>query len=76
MSALDALLKLAASTPDWRTIIHRCAWCGRVQTERGDWVMRPIDASAVTTDGMCPPCGTRALGEVGIRQLRRERLAA
>jgi hypothetical protein len=76
MPALDALLRLAATNPDWETVIHRCAWCGRIRTERGAWVFRPVDASAVTTDGMCPSCGTRALSEVGNRQLRRLRRAA
>ncbi len=76
MPALDALLKLAATTPDWETVIHRCAWCGRIRTEHGAWVLRPVDASAATTDGMCPSCGRRALTEVGNRQRRRLGLAA
>lgn len=76
MSTLDVLLRLAADTPDWGKVRHRCAWCGRVQNDRGEWVMRPIDASAVTTDGMCPACGSRNLAQVGMRTLRRVSLAA
>jgi hypothetical protein len=75
-TTLDMLLKLAAHTPDWGRVIHRCAWCGRVLNDRGEWVMRPIDASAVTTDGMCAACGSRNLAQVGMRAVRRMSLAA
>ncbi len=76
MPALDTLLRLAATTLDWETVIHRCAWCGHIRAEHGAWVLRPVDASAVTTDGMCPTCGMRALTAVRNRQPRRLPLAA
>jgi hypothetical protein len=76
MPSLDELLRFAADEPDWTRVVHRCAWCGRVATGGGRWVMRPLDLSAVTTDGMCPPCGRRNLAQVSRRQLRRARPAA
>jgi DNA-directed RNA polymerase subunit RPC12/RpoP len=69
MPPLDSFLKVVADEPNWARVVHRCAWCGRVN-ERGQWVQRPLAASQVTTDGMCPACGRRALAQLASRRPR------
>ena len=76
MLSLDAMLKSVADAREWSDVVHRCAWCGRIATARGEWVLRPIDAAQLTTDGMCPTCGARALREIVARHLRDSQLAA
>src|SRR5919199_4406641 len=67
---LDALLTSAAEA-DWTHVVRRCAWCGRVADKRGRYRNATIvDVSTVYTDGMCPPCGARALPMVRQRQAR------
>jgi hypothetical protein len=77
MPDLDLMLKLAARADDWNRVVHRCAWCKRVVDERGEYGAAAAGAPAVVaTDGMCPPCGKRALAQVNARRQRRRRLAA
>ena len=37
----------------------------RAVVGRGQWLKRPRRVSVATTDGLCPPCGSRALAEIG-----------
>ena len=70
MFDLEARLSAAASSPDWeRQVVRRCAWCGRVADRRGRYrAVRALRAeTVVTTDGMCPPCGTAALARIAQR---------
>lgn len=68
MDALDAMLKTAAEA-DWTHVVQRCAWCGRIADEHGNYVVaRLVDASTVFTDGMCPPCGHKALATLAGRK--------
>jgi hypothetical protein len=78
MLPLDALLKNAAEAPDWTSIVHRCAWCGRVTNDRGEWVrLRVVRAEdCIATDGMCPRCGTRALAQIARRKIAHDDIAA
>ena len=71
MMPLDALLKNAAEAPDWTSVVHRCAWCGRVTNARGEWVhLRVVGTEeCVATDGMCPRCGARALAQIARRKI-------
>jgi hypothetical protein len=71
MPALDSLLKVAAEA-EWTRVVQRCAWCGRVANERGQYgVAVVVDADTVFTDGMCPACGARALASLADRRARR-----
>ncbi len=68
MDSLDAMLKRAANADQWTRVVHRCAWCHRVENAHGIYtVAAVIDADTVVTDGMCPPCGRRALAKVASR---------
>jgi hypothetical protein len=68
LDALDAMLKRAANADEWTRVVHRCAWCHRIENAHGRYtVAAAIDADTVVTDGMCPPCGRRALAEVAGR---------
>jgi len=77
MLELDQLLRRAATPEGWARVVQRCAWCQRVFDERG---VRDIfvvaDDVTVVTDGMCPPCGLRALARVGARSRVATPLAA
>jgi DNA-directed RNA polymerase subunit RPC12/RpoP len=74
---LEPELKRAASEADWTRVVHRCAWCKRIADGRGEYVSsRELEDDTVVTDGMCPPCGTRALALVAARRRTREDLAA
>ena len=65
---LEALLKSAAEAR-WTDVVRRCAWCGRVADRHGRYQkIALVDANAVYTDGMCPPCGTRGLAQVRRRR--------
>jgi len=69
MHTLDTMLKRAAKADQWTNVVHRCAWCQRVVNERGEYaVVAALDAGVVVTDGMCPPCGTRALAQIASRR--------
>ena len=71
MNSLDAMLKRAASADEWTRVVHRCAWCHRVVNEHGEYAIAvALDAETVVTDGMCPPCGRRALAELAARHTR------
>jgi hypothetical protein len=77
MDPLDEMLKHAADADAWTRVVHRCAWCQRIENERGEYTtLVALSASTVVTDGMCPPCGTRAMAELAARQVRRAPLAA
>lgn len=77
MESLSAKLKCAADADAWTRVVHRCAWCRRVENERGEYAaMAVLDPQTVVTDGMCPPCGRRVLAEVAARRAHRKRLAA
>ena len=72
MASLDARLEDAATAAGWTQVVHRCAWCGGVADAYGEYsATRSVSPSAVVTDGMCPPCGTRALAHLTARRLRR-----
>jgi hypothetical protein len=74
MDTLDALLKTAAEA-DWAHVVRRCAWCGRIADRHGRYVrVVVVEPETVFTDGMCPPCGTRALAQL-TRRARRTRRA-
>ena len=69
MYTLDSMLKRAASADQWTHVVHRCAWCQRLVNDRGEYAaVALLDAGAVVTDGMCPPCGTRALTQIARRR--------
>jgi hypothetical protein len=77
MDSLDEMLKHAADADEWTRVVHRCAWCQRVENERGEYTaLVALSATTVVTDGMCPPCGSRAMAELATRHLRRQPLAA
>jgi hypothetical protein len=68
MDSLEAMLKRAACADEWTRVVHRCAWCHRIENEHGDYTIAvALDAGMVVTDGMCPPCGRRALTELAAR---------
>ena len=68
---LEARLRRASAADNWSQVIHRCAWCKRVFDADGTrTVIVPIDDTIVATDGMCPPCGARALAQVAARHNR------
>ena len=71
MPALDSLLERAAASAEWTHVVQRCAWCGRVANEHGEYVtavaMRP---ETVFSDGMCPPCAAHALASLAERRAR------
>jgi hypothetical protein len=70
MDTLDTLLKTAAEA-DWAHVVRRCAWCGRVADRHGRYVRAVIvEPETVFTDGMCPPCGSRALASLARRPRR------
>jgi hypothetical protein len=74
---LESELKRAALESDWSRVVHRCAWCKRVADAHGHYVAAvELDESTVVTDGMCPPCGVRALAKLSARRLAGEPLAA
>jgi hypothetical protein len=77
VDSLDEMLKRAAGADEWTRVVHRCAWCQRVENERGEYVtLIALSASTVVTDGMCPPCGARAMAQLATRQVRRQPVAA
>ena len=77
MDSLDEMLKRAADADEWTRVVHRCAWCQRVENERGEYAaFAALSASTVVTDGMCPACGRRAMADLAARQIRREPVAA
>jgi hypothetical protein len=68
---LQAMLERVTAADNWSNVIHRCAWCKRVFDESGAYgSMLALSTTSVTTDGMCPPCGKRALAQVALRQGR------
>jgi hypothetical protein len=77
MDSLDEMLKHAADADEWTRVVHRCAWCQRVENARGEYTnLAALSPTTVVTDGMCPPCGTRAMAELALRSQRRQVLAA
>ena len=72
---LESMLKQAAAADQWAHVVHRCAWCKRIVDASGKYtnLVALDEATTVVTDGMCPPCGTRALGDIAAR---RQALAA
>ena len=72
---LETMLKQAATAAGWSQVLHRCAWCKHFFDARGEHLIAvPIaDDAAVTTDGLCRECGTRALVDISSR---RQALAA
>jgi formate dehydrogenase maturation protein FdhE len=73
MQALDSLLEVAAAEAEWTRVVQRCAWCGRVADEHGQYVVAvAVDADTVFTDGMCPACAARALASLAERRARRQ----
>ena len=67
---LEALLRSAAEA-DWTDVVRRCAWCGRIADRHGRYrKIAMVDESAVYTDGMCPPCGSRGLAHVRRRPVK------
>jgi DNA-directed RNA polymerase subunit RPC12/RpoP len=74
---LESELKRAAAEADWSRVVHRCAWCKRIADAHGHYVLAlEPEESTVITDGMCPPCGTRALAKLTARRLADQPLAA
>ena len=72
MADLEAMLRRASAADNWSHVIHRCAWCKRVFDANGVYpAIMPFDDTTVATDGMCPPCGARALSELSARHSRR-----
>ena len=72
MVSLEMLLHAAARSHDWEhAVIHRCAWCKRVDDNAQE---APAEAPRVTTDGMCAECAAEALAQIAAR--RAARLAA
>jgi DNA-directed RNA polymerase subunit RPC12/RpoP len=68
MASLNRRLRAAARADNWARVIHRCAWCKRLFDENGAYrSIVAFDDSAVATDGMCPPCGARALEQLAQR---------
>jgi len=69
MHSLDAMLKRAARADEWTRVVHRCAWCHRIENADGEYTIAvALDADTVVTDGMCPPCGRHALAAVAARK--------
>jgi ribosomal protein S27AE len=76
MPALDSMLKIAAEA-EWTRVVQRCAWCGRMANEHGQYVAAvAVTAETVFTDGMCPTCGARALASLADRARRRQTLGS
>jgi hypothetical protein len=70
MDSLDAMLKRAAVADEWMRVVHRCAWCHRIENTKGEYTIAvALDADTVVTDGMCPPCGRRALAAIAARHI-------
>lgn len=64
---LETLLAAAAHPSNWTDTVRRCAWCGQVAGPDGKFgAPRAHGAHPVTTDGMCPRCGCKALAQVAI----------
>jgi len=63
---LEMLLAAAAHPSNWTgTVVRRCAWCGRIAGSDGAYsAPRELSKTTVTTDGMCPRCGCKALALV------------
>ena len=77
VDCLDEMLKRAAGADEWTRVVRRCAWCQRVENERGEYTtLVALSPTTVVTDGMCPPCGARALTELTLRTRRHAPLAA
>jgi len=77
MDSLDEMLKRAAGADEWTRVVRRCAWCQRVENERGEYTtLVALSPTTVVTDGMCPACGRRAMADLAARQIRREPVAA
>jgi hypothetical protein len=73
---LESELKRVAAEADWSRVVHRCAWCRRVDNGHGEYLEASEDTETVGTDGMCPRCARRALKVIAMRRPNRERLAA
>jgi hypothetical protein len=70
-SSLEAMLKMAAVADNWGKVIRRCAWCKRMFDESGTHhTVVAFNEATVTTDGMCPECGERALAQIAARRGR------
>ena len=67
---LESMLSRAATAKGWARVVQRCAWCRRVFDEYGVGKILVImdEATVVTTDGMCPPCGRRQLALLATRR--------
>jgi DNA-directed RNA polymerase subunit RPC12/RpoP len=75
--SLERMLRVAAVADNWSHVIHRCAWCERSFDRTGAYTNVVARSKAsLTTDGMCPACGARALAQIGERRRLRGRLAA
>ena len=69
MDSLEAMLKRAATADEWTRVVHRCAWCHRIENAHGEYTIAvALDAETVVSDGMCPPCGRHALAEIAARR--------
>ena len=75
---LESMLSRAATANGWARVVKRCAWCRRVFDERsvGEVLVIVDEATLVTTDGMCPPCGRRNLALLAKRRTTRTLRAA
>ena len=75
---LETILSRAATAKGWARVIQRCAWCQRVFDERGvgEVLVLVDEATVVTTDGMCPPCGRRNMALLAARRSARTLSAA
>ena len=68
MADLEEMLRSASAAENWSHVIHRCAWCKRVFDADGVCSsIVPFDETTVATDGMCPACGARAMGQIRAR---------
>jgi hypothetical protein len=75
VTALETLLANAATASRWSSVVHRCAWCGRVARPDGSYAPpRRIGPATVVSDGMCSSCGARALREIAARRTLQARL--
>jgi hypothetical protein len=69
MLSLETLLEHAARSENWdRAVVHRCAWCKRIEMPNGAYAPAlPLSTTTVVTDGMCTSCAAKALGRVSVR---------